>query len=169
MGEFRKNLQKKVNNRKEKAQKEFLPNERLEQEKANIQMAYMFLEKVVLETKRDGYIASCEESASQRTSGKFSIFKKKLQRKCRRLYFKSVCAHNPGIQCMFAAIEDFIKAQVAWNQAIEEKHEAELKELKKELAELRKERSTMKASGRNDMDLLAAGEKMDREVPEDEG
>lgn len=136
MGEFKKRLQKKIDSRGKKGQKLLSPQERMVQEQKQLQMAYRFLEKIAAETKRSGDADSCKGSADG--EGTCSIFRKKVKRKIRHLYFNSVCAYNPTLQCLVAAMEDFARAQVAWNEALEERYETELRELREELAQLQK-------------------------------
>ena len=147
MGEFRKNLQEKINSRKEKTGEELLPQEKLQKESQNLQNALVFLEKAAGEAKEGWYIDSCKELVGQGLKGKLGVFRKKMQRKSLHWYLEPVCddqsVYNQKIQRALTAMEDFAKAQMAWNRVIEGKYEAEEKMLKMQLSEMEKKLSEM--------------------------
>ena len=151
MGEFRRKLQEKVNNRKEKVQMELTARERLLKESQNLQNALVFLKKTASEAKEGWYINSCREITGHGLAGKLGVFRKKLQRKSLHWYLEPVCddqsVYNQKIQRALTAMEDFAKAQMAWNQALEEQHQMEIEELRNELRALREENTDMEVSG----------------------
>lgn len=151
MGEFRRKLQEKVNSRREKAQMELTARERLLKESRNLQNALVFLEKTAAETKEGWYIDSNKEITGRGLTGKLGVFRKKLQRKSLHWYLEPVCddqsVYNQKIQRALMAMEDFSKAQMAWNQALEEQHQMEIEELRNELRALREEKADMEVSG----------------------
>lgn len=151
MGEFRRKLQEKVNSRREKAQMELTARERLLRESRNLQNALVFLEKTAAEAKEGWYIDSNKGITGRSLAGKLGAFRKKLQRKSLHWYLEPVCddqsVYNQKIQRALTAMEDFAKAQMAWNQAMEEQHQMELEELRNELRALREEKADMEVSG----------------------
>lgn len=151
MGEFRRKLQEKVNSRREKAQMELTAREQLLKESRNLQNALVFLEKTAAETKEGWYIDSNKEITGRGLAGKLGAFRKKLQRKSLHWYLEPVCddqsVYNQKIQRALTAMEDFSKAQMAWNQAMEEQHQMEIEELRNELRALREEKADMEVSG----------------------
>lgn len=151
MGEFRRKLQEKVNSRREKAQMELTARERLLKESQNLQSALVFLENAASAAKEGWYIDSNKEMTGRGLAGKLDVFRKKLQRKSLHWYLEPVCddqsVYNQKIQRALTAMEDFAKAQMAWNQALEEQHQMEIEELRNELRALREENTDMEVSG----------------------
>lgn len=151
MGEFRRKLQEKVNSRREKAQMELTARERRLKESQNLQNALVFLEKTASEAKEGWYIDSNKEITGRGLAGKLGVFRKKLQRKSLHWYLEPVCddqsVYNQKIQRALTAMEDFAKAQMAWNQALEEQHQTEIEELRNELRALQEEKADMEVSG----------------------
>lgn len=145
MGEFRKNLQEKINSRKEKA---LSPQEKLLKESRNLENALIFLEMTSSEAKEGWHINSYKELTGRGLKGKLNIFRKKLQRKSLHWYLEPICddqsAYNQKVQQALTAMEDFAKAQAAWNRAFEERYETEQKAFRAEITALRKELARLK-------------------------
>ena len=143
MGEFRKNLREKINSRRDQAQKELTAEERLHKECQNLNNALVFLEKMTSEAREGWQIDSYKELTGQGLTGKLGIFRKKLQRKSLHWYLEPVCEdqtfYNQKILRALTAMEDFAKVQMDWNRALEERYEAELAALRKELAAMKGE------------------------------
>lgn len=141
MGEFRKNLQEKVNSRRDQAQKGLTAEERLRKEHQKLNNALVFLEKTTSEAREGWYIDSCKELTGQGLTGKLGIFRKKLQRKSLHWYMEPVCddqsVYNQKILRALTAMEDFAKAQIDWNRALEERYEAEIAALRRELSAMK--------------------------------
>lgn len=141
MGEFRSKLQEKVDGRSKKAKAELTAGERLLKESRNLQNALVFLEKTASEAREGWYIDSNKEITGPGLIGKLGVFRKKLQRKSLHWYLEPVCddqsVYNQKIQRSLTAMEDFAKAQTAWNRALEEQHRIEIEELRNELKALR--------------------------------
>ncbi len=149
MGAFRRNLQEKVDSRREKRQRELTGKERLKREGQKLENALVFLEKTTQEAQEGWYIESCKELTGSGLMGKLGILRKKLQRKSLHWYLEPVCddqsVYNQKLLQALTAIEDFARAQADWNREAEARREAETKRLKEELAALREQNARMAA------------------------
>lgn len=150
MGEFKSKLQEKVDNRRKRTEVELTVGERLLKESRSLQNALAFLEKTATEAKEGWYIDSCKSIDGQGFMGKLDVLRKKLQRKSLHWYLEPVCddqsAYNQKIQQALKAMEDFAKAQMAWNQALEAKHQAELEELQSAVRALQEKKDAREAA-----------------------
>lgn len=145
MSEFRNHLQEKVNKRRERAQKELTAEERLQQERQNLNEAFVFLEKATSEAREGWYLESCRELTGRGLKEKLNCFRKKVQRKSLHWYLEPVCddqsAYNWKMLQALAAMEDFAKAQINWNNAMEARYKAEIAALRKEVSAAKGEAS----------------------------
>lgn len=145
MGEFKKNLQEKVNSRRDQVQKKLTVEERLRKEYQKLNNALVFLEKIILEAKEGWRIDSCKELTGQELAEKFGVFRKKPQQKSLHWYLEAVCddqsVYNQKILRVLTAMEDFAKAQMDWNRVLEERYEAEMSALRDELSAMKGEMS----------------------------